>query len=80
MSRPPGKAHGFGAAVQSARLQRGWSQSKAAQAAGLSRPTVSRIELGDPPSMRTARKLATALGLVIEVTSTKTRESYAIQN
>lgn len=67
MSRPPGKAQGFGKSVQTARLDRGWSQSKLATQAGVSRPTVSRVELGEEPSMRTVRKLASALGLVVEI-------------
>lgn len=67
MSRLPGKARGFGKAVQTARLERGWSQSHLATEAGVSRPTVSRIELGNDPSMRTARKLTAALGLTLEI-------------
>lgn len=68
MGRPPGEARGFGASVQAARLARGWSQSELAVEAGVSRPTVSRVELGDEPSMRTARKLTSALGISMEVT------------
>lgn len=67
MSRPPGRAKGFGKSVQAARLERGWSQDELAEKAGVSRPTVSRVELGHEPSMRTARKLATALGLSVEI-------------
>lgn len=69
MGKPPGEARGFGKVVQTTRLECGWSQSELAAQAGVSRPTVSRIELGDEPSMRTARKLAAALGLAIEVAS-----------
>lgn len=71
MSRPPGQARGVGKAVQAARLERGWSQSELAEEAGVSRPTVSRIELGEEPSMRTARRLAAALGLTLEIGSVK---------
>ena len=67
MSRPPGQARGFGKSVQAARLERGWSQDELAEKAGVSRPTVSRVELGQEPSMRTARRLATALGLSVEI-------------
>lgn len=67
MSRPPGEAKGFGKAVQTARLERGWSQTQLAKKAGVSRPTVSRVELGEEPSMRTARQLADALNLIIEL-------------
>ncbi|WP_230117354.1 helix-turn-helix transcriptional regulator [Arthrobacter sp. Bi83] len=69
MSRSPGKAKGFGRAIQAARLDRGWSQEQLAEEAGVSRPTVSRVELGDDPSMRTARKLAKALGLTLNLSS-----------
>lgn len=67
MSRPPGAAKGFGKSVQTKRLERGWSQDELAENAGVSRPTVSRVELGHEPSMRTARKLAAALGLRIDL-------------
>ncbi|WP_446740428.1 helix-turn-helix transcriptional regulator [Nesterenkonia sp. AY15] len=67
MSRPPGNAKGFGRVVQAARLDRGWSQEQLAESAGVSRPTVSRVELGEEPSMRTAKKLATALGLTLNL-------------
>lgn len=67
MSRPPGEARGFGKTVQAARLERGWSQTQLADQAGVSRPTVSRIELGEEPSMRTARRLMNALDLTVEL-------------
>ena len=70
MSRPPGQARGFGKSVQTARLERGWSQDELAKKADVSRPTVSRVERGDDPSMRTMRKLADALGLSVEITGT----------
>lgn len=54
--------------MQAARLKQGWSQDELAEKAGVSRPTVSRVELGQEPSMRTARKLAAALGLSVEIT------------
>ncbi len=65
MSRPPGEANGLGKIVQAARLERGWSQTELAREAGLSRPTVSRVERGGDPSMETTRRLAEALGLLI---------------
>ena len=65
MSRPPGEAQGFGKDIQAARLERGWSQSELASRAGLSRPTISRVEHGEEPSMRTARRLAETLDLSI---------------
>jgi transcriptional regulator with XRE-family HTH domain len=60
--------------VQGARLERGWSQSELAAEAGVSRPTVSRVELGDEPSMRTVRKLTAALGLTVEVAIAEAHE------
>lgn len=68
MSRPPAEAKGFGKRVQTTRLERGWSQDELAEQADLSRPTVSRVERGEDPSMRTARKLAMALDLSVEIT------------
>ncbi|WP_200331190.1 helix-turn-helix transcriptional regulator [Leucobacter sp. L43] len=67
MSRAPGEARGFGKTVQTARLGHGWSQGDLAKQAGVSRPTVSRIELGQEPSVKTLRRIADALGLVVEV-------------
>lgn len=67
MSRPPGEAKGFGKTVQAARLKREWSQTKLAEEAGLSRPTIARIERGDDVSMATIRKVATPLGLTVEL-------------
>lgn len=54
--------------MQTARLERGWSQDELAEKADVSRPTVSRVERGDDPSMRTMRKLAIALGLSVAIT------------
>lgn len=70
MSRAPGRAKGFGKTVQAARLDRGWSQDELASKANLSRPTVSRVERGEDPSMRTMRKLAAALSLSVEIVRT----------
>lgn len=67
MSRPPGEAQGFGKVIQSTRLERGWSQTDLANKSGLSRPTISRVELGEASSTQTLRSLAEALGLVLDV-------------
>ncbi|WP_396599718.1 helix-turn-helix domain-containing protein [Frigoribacterium sp. R86507] len=66
MSRPPGEAHGLGKAIQTARVERGWSQTELSLHAGVSRPTISRVELGEEPSIKTLRKLANALDLVLQ--------------
>ena len=63
MSRPPGEAKGFGKTVQAARLKREWSQTRLAEEAGLSRPTICRIERGDDVSMTTLTKVARKLDL-----------------
>lgn len=52
-------AHG----VRTSRRGRGWSQSQLAERAGVSRPTVARIEGGQDVSMSTLRQVAGALGL-----------------
>lgn len=69
MSRPPGEARGIGKIVQAARLEHGWSQAELARAARLSRPTVSRVERGENPSMKTTQSLADALGLSITLSA-----------
>ncbi|WP_354670433.1 helix-turn-helix domain-containing protein [Microbacterium oryzae] len=67
MSRPPGVARGLGKAIQAARIGHGWSQTDLAHKAGLSRSTVSRVELGEEPSTRTLLCLTDALDLVFDV-------------
>lgn len=67
MSRPPGEARGLGQVVQSVRLARGWTQHELAMEAGISRPTVARVERGDNVSTATIGKVAAALGLTLEL-------------
>jgi len=67
MSRPPGEAKGLGKAIQRARLGQSWSQTELAAKAGVSRPTVARVEAGDDVSTATLEKVAAALGLAIEL-------------
>lgn len=55
MSRPPGRAKGFGKSVQAAQLDRGRPQDELAEKANVARPTVSRVELGENPLMRIMR-------------------------
>lgn len=54
--------------VRSARGARCWTQSELASCAGLSRPTVARVERGDDVSTSTLTKVTEALGLTISVT------------
>jgi HTH-type transcriptional regulator/antitoxin HipB len=57
----------FGGVVKAQRKAKGWSQQQLAQAAGLSRPTVARIESGSAVSTATLAKIANALGIEIKV-------------
>lgn len=53
--------------VRRYRAERGWTQAELARRAGVSRGTVSRIELAlERPLGRTARSLAAALGVEVE--------------
>lgn len=52
------------------RLQKGWSQAELARHASTSQSYIARLELGrTDPQISTARKIATALGVSIEVLS-----------
>jgi transcriptional regulator with XRE-family HTH domain len=44
--------------VRKLRLQRGWTQDQVAEMAGVSVRTIQRLERGDPPSLETAKALA----------------------
>ena len=53
--------------VKAARAVRGWNQTMLAEAAGVSRPTVARMESGNRPvTLVEADKLATALGVALD--------------
>jgi transcriptional regulator with XRE-family HTH domain len=58
----------FGEVIREARKKRGWSQEDLAQAAGLSRPTIARVESDNDVSTATIGKIAQALGLTLELT------------
>lgn len=53
--------------VNKARLASGWSQNELADRAGVSRPSVVRIERGDDVNTATLSKIAQVLGLVLRV-------------
>ncbi len=53
----------LGEEIRAARLTREWSQQQLAEAAGVSRPTVARVEGGEDVSTATLEKVAAALGL-----------------
>lgn len=57
----------FGGVVKAQRKAKGWSQEQLAQAAGLSRPTVARLESGSAVSTATLAKIANSLGIEIKV-------------
>lgn len=55
------------ARIRSQRIEREWSQFELAERAGVSRPTVARVERGDDVSTATLVKVAGALGLRVEL-------------
>ncbi|UKA77679.1 helix-turn-helix domain-containing protein [Arthrobacter sp. FW306-07-I] len=62
-------AAGLAEAIREARHQRGWSQETLAEQAGVSRPTIARVEAGNDISTATLSKVAEALGLTLKVES-----------
>ncbi len=57
----------FGAAVKAARRERGWSQAELGQRAGVSRPTIARIERCKGGHTTVLDKVAAALGLSVSI-------------
>ena len=60
---------GFGDTVREARKNQGWSKGELAEKAGVSRPTVARVEANSDVTTATIMKVAEALGLKLELTS-----------
>lgn len=58
--------------VRAARTARGWSQIELAERAGVSRPTVARVEAGDDVNTAKLIPIAAALDLVLEMKSEET--------
>lgn len=56
---------GIGHEIRKARDEQGLTQTELASKAGVSRPTVARVELGVAISIATLEKIADALGLNI---------------
>lgn len=56
-----------GASVRAARLRRRWTTGRLASEAGTSRTLVYLVERGEPTTLQTYARLATALGLRLEV-------------
>jgi len=59
--------HGFGDVVRQARKKQGWSQGELGAKAGVSRPTIARVEANNDATTATIAKLAQALGLKLEL-------------
>lgn len=57
----------LGGQIKDARNQQGLTQTELAERAGVSRPTVARVESGDDVSTATLEKVAAALGLTVEL-------------
>ena len=53
--------------VQETRVSLDWTQNQLAERAGVSRPTIARVERGDDVSTATLEKVAAALGLRVEL-------------
>ena len=57
----------FGEAVKAARKERGWSQTELGKRAGVSRPTVARIEKGQDGHTTMLDRVAAALDLTVSI-------------
>lgn len=62
MSRTPNPARGIGADIRRARRNLRWSQHELATHAGVSRPTIARVETGANISTGTLDRVVQALG------------------
>lgn len=67
MTGTPRTAAAIGEAIKSARKERGWSQTELGQRAGVSRPTIARIEQGKDGYTNVLDKVAAALNLMVSV-------------
>jgi transcriptional regulator with XRE-family HTH domain len=59
--------HGFGNIIRDARKKQGWSQGELGERAGVSRPTIARIERNSDVTTATIAKVAHALDLKLEL-------------
>jgi transcriptional regulator with XRE-family HTH domain len=57
----------FGDVIREARKKHGWSQAELGDKAGVSRPTVARVEANNDVTTATIAKIAQALGLKLEL-------------
>lgn len=67
MTDPAMSLASAGDAVRDARRERGWSQTQLGEEAGVSRPTIARIERGDDVSVATLAKVTAAVGLTVKI-------------
>ena len=67
MPHPAVSLASVGGAVRDARRGRGWSQTQLGEEAGVSRPTIARIERGDDVSVATLAKVTAAVGLTVKI-------------
>lgn len=58
---------GFGDVIRAVRKKKGWSQADLSEKAGVSRPTIARVEADNDVTTATIAKIARALGLKLEL-------------
>ncbi|MFK0005082.1 helix-turn-helix transcriptional regulator [Paenarthrobacter sp. NPDC090522] len=59
----------FGDTIREARKKHGWSQAELGEKAGVSRPTIARVEANHDVTTATITKIAQVLGLTLELNS-----------
>lgn len=67
MSRRPNPAQGIGKDIRDARKDQDLTQEELAERAGVSRPTIARVETGGNISTGTLEKVAKALGRQLRI-------------
>jgi transcriptional regulator with XRE-family HTH domain len=67
MSRKPNPAQGIGKDIREARQSMDMTQHELAERAGVSRPTIARVETGSNISTGTLEKVAKALGKQLRI-------------
>lgn len=63
----------FGEVIRDARKRHGWSQTELGERAGVSRPTIARVEANSDVTTATLAKIAQALALKLELNETNGR-------